>query len=226
MLLDEVLADHCRRARHAPAVRPAVDGRMGERAATRGDGRAGAAADALLGATSRRTSASASRGDAGGGARQARWRTCSRCRSSSRRALVNIDLSELTHRDVSRSRRSRSSPRSRRSRSSTPSTCSTRARSATRSRRRRGLDFLDAVGEAAEEIGQHEAASDDGVTGAEITIAGPRPLRGTVRVPGDKGISTAPCCRGPRRRPHPIRGLADGDDVQRTAARSSSSAFG
>ena len=53
--------------------------------------------------------------------------------------------------------------------------------------------------------------------GAEITIAGPRPLRGTVRVPGDKGIShrallSAALASGRST----IRGLADGDDVQRT----------
>jgi 3-phosphoshikimate 1-carboxyvinyltransferase len=54
-------------------------------------------------------------------------------------------------------------------------------------------------------------------TGAEVTIAGPRPLRGTVRVPGDKGIShrallSAALASGRST----IRGLADGDDVQRT----------
>ena len=53
--------------------------------------------------------------------------------------------------------------------------------------------------------------------GAEITIAGPRPLRGTVRVPGDKGIShrallSAALASGRST----IRSLADGDDVQRT----------
>src|SRR5437660_11289271 len=52
---------------------------------------------------------------------------------------------------------------------------------------------------------------------AEITIAGPRPLRGTVRDPGDKGIShrallSAALASGRST----IRGLADGDDVQRT----------
>jgi len=55
--------------------------------------------------------------------------------------------------------------------------------------------------------------------GAEITIAGPRPLRGTVRVPGDKGIShrallSAALAYGRST----IRSLADGDDVQRTRA--------
>ena len=55
--------------------------------------------------------------------------------------------------------------------------------------------------------------------GAEITIAGPRPLRGTVRVPGDKGIShrallSAALASGRST----IRNLADGDDVQRTRA--------
>ena len=55
--------------------------------------------------------------------------------------------------------------------------------------------------------------------GAEITIAGPRPLRGTVRVPGDKGIShrallSAALASGRST----IRSLADGDDVQRTRA--------
>jgi 3-phosphoshikimate 1-carboxyvinyltransferase len=52
---------------------------------------------------------------------------------------------------------------------------------------------------------------------AEVTIAGPRPLRGTVRVPGDKGIShrallVAALATGSST----IRGLADGDDVHRT----------
>src|SRR5260370_36427259 len=55
------------------------------------------------------------------------------------------------------------------------------------------------------------------MTGAGITVAGPRPLRGTVRVPGDKGIShrallSAALASGRST----IRGLADGDDVQRT----------
>lgn len=54
-------------------------------------------------------------------------------------------------------------------------------------------------------------------TGNEVAIAGPRPLRGTVRVPGDKGIShrallSAALASGRST----IRGLADGDDVQRT----------
>jgi 3-phosphoshikimate 1-carboxyvinyltransferase len=52
---------------------------------------------------------------------------------------------------------------------------------------------------------------------SEVTIAGPRPLRGTVRVPGDKGIShrallVAALATGSST----VRGLADGDDVQRT----------
>ncbi|HEY3096889.1 MAG TPA: 3-phosphoshikimate 1-carboxyvinyltransferase, partial [Acidimicrobiia bacterium] len=51
----------------------------------------------------------------------------------------------------------------------------------------------------------------------EIIIAGPRPLRGTLRVPGDKGIShrallTAALASGSST----VRGLADGDDVRRT----------
>jgi 3-phosphoshikimate 1-carboxyvinyltransferase len=55
------------------------------------------------------------------------------------------------------------------------------------------------------------------VIGTEITIAGPRPLRGTLRVPGDKGIShrallSAALASGRST----VRGLADGDDVQRT----------
>ena len=55
------------------------------------------------------------------------------------------------------------------------------------------------------------------MTGTEVTIAGPRPLRGTVRVPGDKGIShrallSAALASGRST----IRGLADGDDVRRT----------
>jgi 3-phosphoshikimate 1-carboxyvinyltransferase len=54
---------------------------------------------------------------------------------------------------------------------------------------------------------------------AEIIIAGPRPLRGTLRVPGDKGIShrallAAALASGSST----IRGLADGDDVLRTRA--------
>jgi 3-phosphoshikimate 1-carboxyvinyltransferase len=54
---------------------------------------------------------------------------------------------------------------------------------------------------------------------AEVTIAGPRPLRGTLRVPGDKGIShrallSAALATGRST----IRGLADGDDVLRTRA--------
>jgi 3-phosphoshikimate 1-carboxyvinyltransferase len=52
---------------------------------------------------------------------------------------------------------------------------------------------------------------------AEVTIAGPRPLRGTVRVPGDKGIShRALICAALASGRSTIRGLADGDDVQRT----------
>jgi 3-phosphoshikimate 1-carboxyvinyltransferase len=52
---------------------------------------------------------------------------------------------------------------------------------------------------------------------AEVTIAGPRPLHGTVRVPGDKGIShrallSAALASGRST----IRGLADGDDVLHT----------
>jgi 3-phosphoshikimate 1-carboxyvinyltransferase len=52
---------------------------------------------------------------------------------------------------------------------------------------------------------------------AEVTIAGPRPLRGTLRVPGDKGIShrallSAALASGRSA----IQGLADGDDVLRT----------
>ncbi len=55
------------------------------------------------------------------------------------------------------------------------------------------------------------------VIGTEVTITGPRPLRGTSRVPGDKGIShrallAAALASGRST----IRGLADGDDVQRT----------
>jgi 3-phosphoshikimate 1-carboxyvinyltransferase len=52
---------------------------------------------------------------------------------------------------------------------------------------------------------------------AEVMIAGPRPLRGTLRVPGDKGIShrtllVAAMATGSST----IRGIADGDDVRRT----------
>ncbi|HMF81698.1 MAG TPA: 3-phosphoshikimate 1-carboxyvinyltransferase [Acidimicrobiia bacterium] len=55
------------------------------------------------------------------------------------------------------------------------------------------------------------------VAGTEVTIEGPRPLRGTMRVPGDKGIShrallSAALASGRST----VRGLADGDDVQRT----------
>jgi 3-phosphoshikimate 1-carboxyvinyltransferase len=51
----------------------------------------------------------------------------------------------------------------------------------------------------------------------EVMIAGPRPLRGTLRVPGDKGIShrallVAAMATGSST----IRGIADGDDVRRT----------
>jgi 3-phosphoshikimate 1-carboxyvinyltransferase len=52
---------------------------------------------------------------------------------------------------------------------------------------------------------------------AEVIIAGPRPLRGTLRVPGDKGISHRAllvAALAPGR--STIRGLADGDDVRRT----------
>ncbi len=53
----------------------------------------------------------------------------------------------------------------------------------------------------------------------ELRVAGVRPLRGRWHVPGDKGIShrallLAAMARGESR----IRGLADGDDVARTAA--------
>ena len=54
---------------------------------------------------------------------------------------------------------------------------------------------------------------------AELVIAGPRPLRGRLRLPGDKGISHrallfAALADGQSR----VRGIADGDDVQRTQA--------
>ena len=63
--------------------------------------------------------------------------------------------------------------------------------------------------------------------GAEITIAGPRPLRGTVRVPGDKGIShrallSAALASGRST----IRSLADGTTCSAHAARWSSSGCG
>jgi 3-phosphoshikimate 1-carboxyvinyltransferase len=52
---------------------------------------------------------------------------------------------------------------------------------------------------------------------SEVTIAGPRPLRGTVRVPGDKGIShRALICAALASGRSTIRGLADGDDVLQT----------
>jgi 3-phosphoshikimate 1-carboxyvinyltransferase len=51
----------------------------------------------------------------------------------------------------------------------------------------------------------------------EVTIAGPRPLRGTLRVPGDKGIShRALLFAAMASGRSTIRGLADGDDVHRT----------
>jgi 3-phosphoshikimate 1-carboxyvinyltransferase len=54
---------------------------------------------------------------------------------------------------------------------------------------------------------------------AELSLAGPRPLRGTIRVPGEKGISHRALLVGAladgRTR---LRGLAPGDDVARTAA--------
>jgi 3-phosphoshikimate 1-carboxyvinyltransferase len=54
-------------------------------------------------------------------------------------------------------------------------------------------------------------------TSTQVTIAGPRPLRGTVRVPGDKGISHRALLSGALASGRStIRGLADGDDVQRT----------
>ena len=54
---------------------------------------------------------------------------------------------------------------------------------------------------------------------SELTIAGPRRLQGTMRVPGEKGIShrallVAAIADGRSR----LRGLAPGDDVARTAA--------
>jgi 3-phosphoshikimate 1-carboxyvinyltransferase len=54
---------------------------------------------------------------------------------------------------------------------------------------------------------------------AELVVAGPRPLRGGLRVPGDKGIShrallAAALARGTSR----ITGVAPGDDVARTRA--------
>ena len=52
---------------------------------------------------------------------------------------------------------------------------------------------------------------------SEVTITGPRPLRGTVRVPGDKGIShRALICAALASGRSTIRRLADGDDVLRT----------
>jgi 3-phosphoshikimate 1-carboxyvinyltransferase len=52
---------------------------------------------------------------------------------------------------------------------------------------------------------------------AEVTIAGPRPLRGTVRVPGDKGIShRALLFAAMAPGSSTVRKLADGDDVRRT----------
>ncbi|MGH9031533.1 MAG: 3-phosphoshikimate 1-carboxyvinyltransferase, partial [Acidimicrobiia bacterium] len=52
---------------------------------------------------------------------------------------------------------------------------------------------------------------------AELNLVGPRPLRGRLRLPGDKGISHrallfAAFTDGPSR----IGGIADGDDVHRT----------
>ncbi len=52
---------------------------------------------------------------------------------------------------------------------------------------------------------------------AELTLAGPRPLRGRLRVPGDKGIShRALVFAALAHRQSRITGIADGDDVQRT----------
>jgi len=51
----------------------------------------------------------------------------------------------------------------------------------------------------------------------DLVLAGPRPLRGTVRVPGDKGISHRALLFGAlaEGRSH-VAGLAGGDDVRRT----------
>ena len=55
------------------------------------------------------------------------------------------------------------------------------------------------------------------MTVPELTLEGPRPLRGRIRVPGDKGISHrallfASLATGVST----LRHLADGDDVART----------
>ncbi len=54
---------------------------------------------------------------------------------------------------------------------------------------------------------------------AELLIAGPTPLRGRIRVPGDKGISHRALLFGALADGQSrVRGIADGDDVQRTRA--------
>lgn len=54
---------------------------------------------------------------------------------------------------------------------------------------------------------------------AELTIAGPRPLRGTLRVPGDKGIAHRALLLSALAEGRSIiRGLTAGDDVARTRA--------
>jgi 3-phosphoshikimate 1-carboxyvinyltransferase len=62
-------------------------------------------------------------------------------------------------------------------------------------------------------------APSNGPLPAELSLTGPNPLRGTVRVPGDKGIShravVLAALAGGRSR---IRNLAPGDDVRATAA--------
>ena len=54
---------------------------------------------------------------------------------------------------------------------------------------------------------------------AELVVAGPRPLRGRIRLPGDKGISHRALLFGALADGQSrVRGIADGDDVQRTRA--------
>jgi len=57
------------------------------------------------------------------------------------------------------------------------------------------------------------------VTGARFSVDGPTPLRGRVRVPGDKSIShRALMLAAKAEGVSTIRGLSEGDDVARTAA--------
>ena len=57
------------------------------------------------------------------------------------------------------------------------------------------------------------------VTADSVVITGPRPLRGRLRLPGEKGMSHRAWCSGRSRTATTrVRRLAPGDDVARTAA--------